>query len=205
MDGDLAPLDVLCNLMDRPGDLLYLDDAHGTGVVGPGGRGTDAHFGIRDERLVVMGTLSKALGGLGAFVVGPKDLIDVLRSQARSFLFTTALPPPACAASLAVLDILEQEGDMLSCKLWKKSRKISDGLNGIGFRSDPKTPIFPLILGPVERALKVADGLNRAGIFAPAIRPPTVPADECRIRLSLMATHTEEQIDRLLTVLSEVV
>ena len=202
MDGDLAPLDRILALLDRDDDILYVDDAHGTGVIGEG-KGAAAHFGLADPRLVLMGTLSKALGGIGAFVVGPRELVDVLRSRARSFIFDTALPPPAAAAALAALEILEAEGRRLRAALHANCRRLASGLRALGFPADPSTPVFPVVLGTPERAMAAARRLEAAGIFAPGIRPPAVPAQACRLRLSVTAAHTAEDLDRLTEALAQ--
>ena len=204
MDGDLAPLREIVAAVEREGGVLYLDDAHGTGVLGAEGRGTSEHLGIRSPSLLQMGTLSKALGGLGGFIAGNDDVIGYLRSRARSFIFSTALPAPACAAGIAALGILEREGGPLRERLDGLCRYLATGLKRLGFEADPTTPIFPVRAGSVQQCLRVSAELRNQGIFGPAIRPPTVPADACRIRVSLTADHEVSHLDRLLDALGAV-
>jgi len=204
MDGDVAPLREMVTAVERQGGVLYLDDAHGTGVLGTEGRGTSEHFGVSSASLLQMGTLSKALGGIGGFIAGDRDVIAYLRSRARSFIFSTALPAPACAAGIAALEILEREGGHLRDRLDRLCRYLAVGLERLGLVADPMTPIFPVHAGSVERCVRVSAELRNQGIFGPAIRPPTVPAEACRIRISLTADHEASHVDRLLDVLGMV-
>jgi len=203
MDGDLAPVRILAGLAEQREGLLYVDDAHGTGVLGAGGRGTAEMLGVQSDLLVQMGTLSKALGSVGGFVAGSRDVIRYLKSRARPFIFSTALPPAASAAGLAALGLMATEGEALRGRLQGLCRYLARGLGKLGLKADDETPIFPVRVGSVEECLRVSRELRKHGIFSPAIRPPTVAPDACRIRISVMASHEESQLDRLLDVLGE--
>jgi 8-amino-7-oxononanoate synthase len=204
MDGDLAPLPELDKVAEQAGATVVVDDAHGTGVMGATGRGTMEHFGLEDRPLVQMGTLSKALGGLGGFVAGSRDLIEYLVNRARAFIYTTALPPAQAAAAIAALDVIEDEPERRE-RLWVLRRRLHDGASQAGFDTlDSRSPIIPLLIGDAEAALRLSETLLSHGIYAPAIRPPTVPAGTSRIRLSVTAGHTPAQIDHLLEVLQKI-
>ena len=199
MDGDIAPLPDLVEVCERHGAILMIDEAHATGVLGETGRGATEHFGIEPGRIpVVMGTLSKAVGSLGGYVVGGFDLIELLINTARSFIYTTALPPAVCAASIAGLRMIDEDPQRRA-RLWERTRQLQDGLREAGLDlGDTETPITPVVVGKADDAVALADRLLDAGILAPAIRPPTVPDGTARIRLSPMATHTREDIEAVL-------
>lgn len=198
MDGDLAPLPELVELADRHGARLLVDDAHGTGVMGPQGRGTLEHFGLESRLPFHMGTLGKAFGTSGAYVAGPASLIRYLSSTARSFLFTTSPPPATAAASLAALDILRSEPDRRT-RLWENRDHFYRGLKTLGFRTtDTVSPIIPVLIGDPEKALDMACLLLKYGVYAPAIRPPTVPKATSRIRTTVTSEHTREQLHAVL-------
>ena len=203
MDGDLAPLPELADVCERRGAMLMIDEAHATGVLGETGRGAAEHFGIEPGRIpVVMGTLSKAVGSLGGYVAGSRDLIDLLLNRARSFIYTTAPPPAVCAASIAGLRLIEQEPDRREA-LWARTEQLQDGLRSLGLEIGPtETPITPLIVGKSDAAVDLSKTLFERKILAPAIRPPTVPEGTARIRLTPMATHTAADITELLAGLS---
>jgi 8-amino-7-oxononanoate synthase len=200
MDGDIAPLPDLVLLSERYGAILMVDDAHGTGVLGGQGRGTVEHFGLAGRVPVQMGTLGKALGSFGAYVAGDRGLIRYLQNTARSFIFSTSLPPAVCAASLAAFDVLDKEPERRK-RLWKIRTMIAEGLReqGIDIGSS-ETPIIPIIIGETARCLAAHRHLLEQGIFAPAIRPPSVPRGSSRIRITVMATHSDEEIDRAIGV-----
>lgn len=202
MDGDLAPLPELVDVCERRGATLMIDEAHATGVLGANGRGAAEHFGIEPGRIpVVMGTLSKAAGSLGGYVAGGRDLIGLLLNKARSFIYTTALPPSVCAASVTGLRIIEQEPERREA-LWARAKQLQDGLRSLGLKiGSTQTPITPLIFGESAAAVDLSTKLFERGILAPAIRPPTVPEGTARIRLTPMATHTPGDIDALLAAL----
>jgi 8-amino-7-oxononanoate synthase len=206
MDGDIAPLRDMLSLCEKYDMLLMIDDAHGTGVIGKTGRGGLEYFSIsRTERIIQMGTLSKALGCFGAFVAGSKDLINLLISKARSFMYSTSLPPALAQASTKAIDIVEHESGYRRERLWKNRQRLCYGLTSLGFDTiGSETPIIPVMAGDTERALRVGNYLFKEKLFAPAIRPPTVPDGRCRIRFSVTAAHTNEDIDRLLESLSKI-
>jgi len=204
MDGDLAPLPSLLDVAASSRAHLVVDDAHGTGVMGRGGRGTVEHFGLTSAALIQMGTLSKALGASGGFVTGPRDMIEYLVNRARSFIYTTALPPAMAAAASAALDIVEAEPERRAT-LWRLRERLSQGLKTVGCETlDSESPILPILVGDAGGALDLSGHLLAHGIYAPAIRPPTVPASSSRIRISVTAGHTPAHIDRLLDALATV-
>ena len=205
MDGDLAPLPELLALAHRHGALLLVDDAHGTGVMGATGRGTCEHFGLHhhDARLVHMGTLSKALGGFGAFVAGSSSLIAYLQNRCRSFLYTTAPPPALAAAAIAALAIIDREPERRAA-LWRHRHRCVTALHQLGYDlMGSESPIIPVRIGEPATALAMAEALLVRGCFVPAIRPPTVPSGTDRLRLSLMATQTDDDIAALIDALRE--
>jgi 8-amino-7-oxononanoate synthase len=204
MDGDLAPLPELSSLAEQHGALLMVDDAHATGVLGRTGRGSGEHFGVDSRVHIQMGTLGKALGSFGAFVAGSRDLIDHLINQSRSFMFSTSLPPAVCAASIAAFDIIEREPELRE-RLWRNRERFVAGLVASGISLGPtETPIVPVIAGYASRALLVSEKLFEWGIYAAAIRPPTVPEGAARIRTTVMATHSEQDIDQAVDVFSRI-
>ena len=195
MDGDIAPLPELVTLAEQYGALLMVDDAHATGVLGTGGRGTVEHFGLEGRVQIQMGTFGKALGSFGAYVAGDQGLIDFLVNKARSFIFSTALPPAICAASIAALDIVEQT-PALREQLWENRDQFVQGLSAHGIDSGgSETSIIPVIIGDPGLTLKASSALLNAGVFATAIRPPTVAENAARIRTTVTALHTQADID----------
>lgn len=193
MDGDTAPLLPLLELCERYGAVLVVDDAHGTGTVGPGGRGSVAHAGVpaRSPHLVQLGTLSKALAAQGGFVAGPESLIRLLVNSARTFLFDTALAPASAAAALEALLVLQDEPAFVS-RLQQNAFHLRR-LLCLG-ETDPSTPVIPVIVGHPERAVAAAAALRNTGYLVGAIRPPTVPPGTSRLRLTVTAGHTPEQL-----------
>lgn len=195
MDGDLAPLPQLCALAKAHGALLMVDEAHATGVLGAG---AIAHCGLSGEVPVVMGTCSKALGSLGGFIAGSRLLCNYLRQRARTFFFDTALPPPVLAATLTAVDIIEQEPQH-GLRVLALAQRVYQRLAELGFSVlPPSGAIVPVLFGPSAAAMDVAAALRSRGVLAMAVRPPTVPEGTARIRLCLMASHTDEHIERLL-------
>ena len=209
MDGDIAPLPELMELAERYDALLLVDDAHGFGVLGPQGRGTAAHFGLKPGgRLLVMGTLGKAAGVAGAFVAGDTEVIDWLEQSARTAIYTTGVPPALTFALLESLTVIEA-GDDLREHLNALIARLRAGLPPICQRAgwrlpESATAIQPVIIGDNAATLKVADALLERGIWAPAIRPPTVPEGQARLRISLSASHGELQVDELVAALNEI-
>jgi 8-amino-7-oxononanoate synthase len=206
MDGDIAPLPDILHLCKKYNALLMIDDAHGTGVLGKTGRGGLEHFGIENtDSIIQMGTLSKAAGCFGAFIAGSVDLIDLLISRARSFVYSTSLPPAIAEACTKAIDIVESGSGERRKRLWRNRKRLYNGLQSLGYDTlNSETPIIPVLTGDVNRALKISEHLYRERIFVPAIRPPTVPEGKCRIRFSVTAAHTSEDIDRVLESLKKV-
>jgi 8-amino-7-oxononanoate synthase len=202
MDGDIAPLPDLVYLSEKYNAILMVDDAHGTGVLGQTGKGTVEHYGLSGRVHIQMGTLGKALGSFGAFAAGSKELIDFLINCSRSFIYSTALPSSVCAASLAAIDVIEQEPERRD-RLWNNRNRFANGLRSIGISTGAsETPIVPVIIGDSGRALKAAEKLFEYGVYATAIRPPTVPADAARIRTTVSAAHSDADIDSALDIFS---
>ncbi len=199
MDGDVAPLRDIHSICLRHGALLYIDDAHGTGVLG-NGRGALAHFGLSPEPWIIqMGTFSKALGSFGAFVAGGKDVIAWITNTARSFMFSTALPAPVAAASLKALGLLKKGRGLVS-RLWKNRRRLAEGLKDIGYDEGPsETPIMTIMPAGLKETIALSEYLWGKGIYAPAIRPPTVR--EPRLRITVTAAHAERHIETLIETL----
>ena len=203
MDGDIAPLPELVALAERYDAMVMVDDAHATGVLGPGGRGTVEHFGLKCRVAIQMGTLGKALGSFGAYVSGDRHLIEFLLNSARSFIFSTALPPAVCAASIAALDIVEQEPERRN-RLWQNRDRFVQGLKAMGIDTqDSETPIIPVMIGASEKAMHASSQLLDSGVFATAIRPPTVAEGAARIRTTVTAAHSIADIDAALTAFAE--
>ncbi|MEY2341887.1 aminotransferase class I/II-fold pyridoxal phosphate-dependent enzyme [Acidithiobacillus sp. IBUN Pt1247-S3] len=203
MDGDLAPLPELAALAERYGAGLLLDEAHAFGVLGEQGRGSLAHWGLTADAVTLrVGTLGKAFGSYGAFVAGPRSLMRWLQQAARSYLFHTALPANVAAASRAALDLLRQ-GEALRKHLGDLRDTLQTGLQGRSYLPS-STPIQGLILGGNDAALQAAAQLRAAGMYCPAVRPPTVPAGQARLRISLSAAHDLHDIEGLLAALQGV-
>jgi glycine C-acetyltransferase/8-amino-7-oxononanoate synthase len=194
MDGDIAPLAEIVELAQRHGLRTVVDEAHGTGCLGPGGRGAVVDAGLEGEIDVVVGTLGKALGAYGAFAACSAAMRDYLTNTARSLIFSTALPPPAVAGALAALEVLQAHPEMVG-RLQANADAMRDELAREGFEvAGSSTQIVPLVVGDPELAMRVCETAIEGGVFAQAIRPPTVPAGTSRLRLALMATHTREEL-----------
>jgi 8-amino-7-oxononanoate synthase len=198
MDGDLAPLPELVQLAQSHEADLYVDDAHGTGVMGTHGRGTIEHFGLETRISLHMGTLGKALGSSGAFVAGRNSSIQYLLHRCRSFMFATAPPPGTAAAAVAALHVIEREPARRR-RLWDNRERLFTGLARLGFALAPTvTPIIPIVVGRAETATRFSEALLADGVFAPAVRPPTVPAETSRIRVTVTSEHSPSHIDEAL-------
>ncbi|WP_419865752.1 8-amino-7-oxononanoate synthase [Bacillus dakarensis] len=196
MDGTIVPLDVLMSLAKKYDACVIIDDAHATGVLGENGKGTSEYFGVQPD--IVIGTLSKAIGTEGGFVAGSNELIEFLLNHARTFIFQTAMPPAICAASCTAFEIIE-EGNIKQKVLLSNVKKIQTSLREMGYTViGDCTPIIPVMIGGSHEAVLFAEKLQENGIFAPAIRPPTVPDGESRIRLTVTSDHQPEHIDYLL-------
>jgi 8-amino-7-oxononanoate synthase len=204
MDGDLAPLAALAAAADRHGAWLVVDDAHGLGVIGAGGRGALEHFGLGSEAVpVLIGTLGKAFGTFGAFVAGSRDLIEYLLQKSRTYIYTTALPQAVAAAGHAALQLCEREPWRRAWVLGLAARfRAAAGAAGVSL-GESFTPIQPVLLGEAGRALAVSRLLQERGYWVSAIRPPTVPRGSARLRVTLSAAHTEAEVDGLVAALAE--
>lgn len=204
MDGDLAPLPELLALAERFDAWLVIDDAHGFGVLGAQGRGSLAHFGLpAAQRVIYMGTLGKAAGASGAFVAGSETVIEWLLQRARTYIFTTGSSPIIACALLASLDLIAS-GDARRAQLHALTGHLRDGLAGTRWRLIPSpTAIQPIVIGDNHETLRVAEKLRERGLWVPAIRPPTVPKGSARLRVSLSAAHSADQVAQLVTALKE--
>jgi 8-amino-7-oxononanoate synthase len=208
MDGDLFPLADLVTLARRHDAWTYVDDAHGTAVLGETGRGACEHFGVENEIDVVMGTLGKALGTVGAFAIGGAATIDLLRNRARTFVFTTANPPAIAAAAIEALHIVESDLSLRN-RLLENSNRLWAGLSRtVNANYLPRARagahhIVPVIVGDARRTVSLGQWLFERGFLVGAIRPPTVPEGSSRLRITISASHTHEQIDELVSVVSE--
>jgi len=203
MDGDAAPLLDIAELTERHGAQLFIDDAHGTGVMGQTGRGTLEHFGVASRIPFHMGTFSKAFGTSGAYVVGPSSLIQYLINRSRPFMYSTAPPPATAAATTAAIRLLRSEPQRL-VRLWKKRTYFYERLQAMGFRLSPTvSPIMPILIGDAQKAIAFAERLLELNIYAPAVRPPTVPSKTSRIRTTVTAEHTLEQLDQALAAFQQ--
>ncbi|HEY7351628.1 MAG TPA: glycine C-acetyltransferase [Terriglobales bacterium] len=209
MDGDIGPLPALCDLAEKYGAIMMVDDAHASGVLGRNGRGTIDHFKVHGRVDIQVGTLSKAIGALGGYVCGSRDLIDFLYHRARPFLFSTSHPPSVAATCIAAFDVLEQEPERIE-NLWENTRfwKKELGLLGfdIGGKTTPpsETPITPIIIGDGKLTMEFSRELFKHGVLGTGITYPTVPEGKARVRTIMTATHTREELERALGVLKKV-
>ena len=195
MEGDIANVPELVRLCRKYGAALAIDDAHSLGVLGPQGDGTAAHFGIAPDVDLIVGTFSKSLASVGGFIAGSDRVINYLRHHSRPFIFTAALPPANTAGVLAALEVMKAEPDRRE-RLWHNTKRLSSGLRSLGYDIGPtETPIVPVLIGPLDRTLVMWRKMFDAGVFTNPVVPPAVPQAQCRLRTSLMATHTDDQID----------
>jgi 8-amino-7-oxononanoate synthase len=195
MEGDIADVPALLKICRRQGAALAIDDAHSIGVLGPRGDGTAAHWGLSDEVDIVAGTFSKSLASIGGFVAASRNIINYLRHHSRPLIFTASLPPSNTAGVLAALDVLQEDTERRE-QLWVNTRRLQDGFRAQGFDTGPsETPIVPILIGPLDKTLIMWRQVFDAGIFTNPVVPPAVPPSQCRLRTSVMATHTAEQID----------
>ncbi len=205
MDGDIGPVDKLAELAEKYGAIMMVDDAHSSGVLGRNGRGSIDHFDVHGRVDVQVGTLSKAIGSLGGYVCGSRDLIDYLYHRARPFLFSTSHPPSVAASCIAAFDILEQEPDRIA-RLWENTNYFKQQLAAAGFDiggvTTPKseTPITPIILGDGRRTMEFSKALFEAGVMATGIAFPTVPEGKARVRTIMTSEHTRAEIDQALEI-----
>jgi glycine C-acetyltransferase len=208
MDGDIGPIDKLCDLAEKYGAIMMVDDAHASGVLGRNGRGSVDHFHCHGRVDVQVGTLSKAIGALGGYVCGSRDLIDYLYHRARPFLFSTSHPPSVTASCIAAFDLLESEPERIE-RLWDNTRYFKAELGRIGFdiggKTTPasETPITPIIIGDGKKTMEFSRALFDAGVMATGIAFPTVPEGKARIRTIMTSEHTREQLDQALEILEK--
>jgi len=209
MDGDTGALPGLCDLAEKYGAIMMVDDAHASGVLGRNGRGSIDHFKVHGRVDVQVGTLSKAIGVLGGYVCGSRDLIDFLYHRARPFLFSTSHPPSVAAACIAAFDVLEKEPERIE-KLWENTRFFKKELGNLGFNiggvNTPasETPITPIIIGDGKLTMEFSRELFKEGVLGTGIAFPTVPEGKARVRTIMTATHTREQLEQALDVLKKV-
>ena len=204
MDGDLGALPELCALAEEYGCIMMVDDAHASGVFGKNGRGTIDHFGLHGRVDVQVGTLSKAIGALGGYVAGNKNLIEFLHHRGRPFLFSTSHPPSVVATCLAALDVLLEEPELID-RLWSNTKFFKAGLTRLGFNTGAsESPITPVIAGEAPKAMTLSDRLFEEGVFAQGIGFPTVARDKARVRTIVMATHTREDLQFALDAFAKV-
>ncbi len=209
MDGDIAPLPALCDLAEKYGAIMMVDDAHSSGVLGRNGRGTIDHYNVHGRVDIQVGTLSKAIGALGCYVCGCHDLIDFLYHRARPFLFSTSHPPSVAATCIAAFEVLEEEPERIE-KLWENTRFWKKELGGLGFNiggvNTPasETPITPIIIGDGARTMEFSRELFKEGVLGTGIVFPTVPQGKARVRTIMTATHTRQELNQALDVLRKV-
>jgi glycine C-acetyltransferase len=207
MDGDIGPVGALADLCEKYGAIMMVDDAHASGVLGRNGRGSVDHFGCTQRVDVQVGTLSKAIGALGGYVCGSRDLIDYLYHRARPFLFSTSHPPSVAASCMAAFDILENEPERIE-RLWSNTKYFQEQLTHAGFdiggKTTPKseTPITPIIIGDGRKTMEFSRAVFEQGLMATGIAFPTVPEGKARVRCIMTSEHTREQIDKALEILT---
>lgn len=195
MEGDVADVPGLVALAQKYGVALALDDAHALGVLGPNGDGTAAHFGLTDEVDIIAGTFSKSLASIGGFVTASENIIHYLRHHSRPLIFTASLPPSNTAGVLTALQVLQDEPERRT-RLWANTHRLHEGFRSLGFDIGPtETPIVPVLIGPLDTTFLFWRKLFDAGVFTNPVAPPAVRASQCRLRTSLMATHSFDQID----------
>ena len=204
MDGDIAKLPEIVELAEKYGCLTYIDDAHASGVLGESGRGSADHFGLHGRVDIQIGTLSKAIGVVGGYVAGNRNLIEWLNHRGRPFLFSTASPPSVAAACLEAINILSESSE-LTDRLWENARYLKAGLNNLGFNTGKsETPITPVITGDDKKAIELSKRLFEDGVFAQSIVFPTVPKDGARVRTIVTAAHTKKDLDEAITAFEKV-
>lgn len=201
MDGDIAPLDSIVKLSKKYECISMIDEAHATGILGDTGSGASEMFGVQDKIDICMGTLSKAIGSVGGYIAGSSDLIDYLKNRARSFIFDTSLPAGALTASIGAIKLIERQPSIRD-DLNNNIQYIQDFLASSSFNYlKSVTPIIPIIIGDEEKALECSRFLLKNQIYVPAVRPPSVPKGQSRIRVTLMATHKKKHIDKIIKVM----
>ena len=198
MDGDIAPLQHIAKIAKDNNIITMVDDAHATGILGKNGSGTSSYFNLGNQIDIMMGTLSKSVASEGGYLAGSRDLINYMKNSARSFIYSTALSPATIAVSIKALEIIEKDEErrfnLLKMSDWFQNELKIAGFNVI----ETKTPIIPIMVGPADKAIEFSTSLLNAGIYIPAIRPPSVPEGTSRLRVSLMATHTVQDLEAAL-------
>lgn len=203
MEGDIAPLPDIVALGRKYGARIMVDDAHGIGVLGRTGRGTAEHFGLEQEVDIIMGTYSKSMASIGGFVAADEDVIHYMKHVSRPLIFSASPPPASVAAVIAALDIIDQEPERRE-RLWHNTHKMMKAFKEMGFDTGvSKTPVIPLVMGEMERAFMMWKFLNDEGVFVNPVVPPAVQNGRCMIRTSLIATHTDDMLDRALTIIEQ--
>ncbi len=203
MGGDIAPLPEIIPLCRKYGARLMVDDAHSIGVLG-GGRGTGIHFGLNDQVDLIMGTFSKSFASLGGFLAGDEDVIHYIQHSARSLIFSASMPPSNVAATLAALDIMESEPERIE-RLWTITKKMREGYQALGFDTGKsETPVIPIYIGDDMKTIYTWKALFDAGIYTNPVLPPGVAPGHSMLRTSYMATHTDQQLDRVLATFEQV-
>jgi 8-amino-7-oxononanoate synthase len=202
--GEIANLPGIVEVTKKHKARILVDDAHALGVIGPGGRGTAAHFGVADQVDLIGGTFSKSLASIGGFVAATESVIHYLKHHSRPLIFTASLPPANTAGVLAALEVLQHDPERRE-RLWANTRRLHEGFRQLGYDIGPtQTPIVPVLIGPMEKTFLFWRKLFDAGVFTNPVAPPAVPPSQCRLRTSLMATHTFEQIDYALDVFARI-
>ena len=204
MEGTICDLPKIVALAEFYGAEVLVDDAHSFGVLGEFGGGTAQHFGLENRVSLVMATFSKSLASIGGVIAGPEDVIHYLKHHARSLIFSASMPPSSVAGVLAAMDVIEEEPERRE-QLWKNTRRLQEGLRSLGYDiGKSETPIVPVLIGDLDRMLVFWKELFDAGVFTNPVTPPAVPDNSCRLRISMMATHTDEQIDFVLDAFAAV-
>lgn len=204
MEGDIADLPAITSLAEVHGAKVLVDDAHAFGVLGRRGAGTAEHFGLEDEVDLIVTTFSKSLASIGGVVAGPEPVIHYLKHHARPLIFSASMPPSAVATVLAALDVLRTEPERLE-SLWRNTRRMQQGLRELGYDiGASETPVIPVVIGELNQMLRFWKEIFDAGVFTNPVTPPAVPANSCRLRISLMATHTDDHIDQVLDAFAQV-
>ncbi len=204
MEGDIADLPGIVALAEAHGADVMVDDAHALGVLGERGGGTAQHFGLEDKVTLIVATFSKSLAAIGGVVAGPEPVIHYLKHHARSLIFSASMPPAAVATALAALEVIEEEPERRQA-LWRNTRRMQEGLKSLGYDiGKSETPVIPILVGSLPEMLFLWKALFDAGIFTNPVIPPAVPEHSCRLRISMMATHTDAQIDFVLETFAQI-
>ena len=205
MDGDIAPLPEIVTLAKKYCAMVMIDDAHATGVLGKSGKGSLEHFDLKcKEDIIQIGTLGKALGTFGAYIGGSRELIDCLINKARGFIFSTSLPPSVLASAMAAIDLIEDEPELRQA-LWEKTWYLQKGLDSLGFDTmGSETQIIPVFIGDTGKTMEFSRRLLEEGVFVSGIRPPTVPEGKSRLRATVMANHSYDDLDMAIDAFSKV-